>query len=115
MPDDFQKNLKKARILREWSQSDLAKQIGIPPSSISHFENGTRSPSIKNLIKLADALDTTTDYLLGRSNSPELTHTSPTSKEIEKLNGYHREILKDFIKVLINKENELNQVGNYHA
>ena len=35
-------------------------------SAISHFETGTRKPSFDNLRRLADALDVTTDYLLGR-------------------------------------------------
>lgn len=36
------------------------------PSAVSHFETGTRKPSFDNLLLLANALDVTTDYLLGR-------------------------------------------------
>lgn len=35
-------------------------------AAISHFENGVRAPSLDSLIRLADALDITTDELLGR-------------------------------------------------
>ena len=52
------------------SQGDLAKKSGLQPSAISHFETGSRSPSFDNLKRLADALETTTDYLLGRSLKP---------------------------------------------
>ena len=36
------------------------------PAAISHFETGQRSPSFENLRKLADALNVSVDYLLGR-------------------------------------------------
>jgi len=43
------------------------------PSAISHFETGRRSPSFANLKALSDALKVTTDYLIGRSDSPEVS------------------------------------------
>lgn len=39
---------------------------------ISLFENGRRAPSLRNLVKLADAYGVTTDYLLKRTDDLEL-------------------------------------------
>ena len=44
----------------------------MPASSIAHFETGTRKPSFDSLRRLANALEMTTDYLLGRVDEPDL-------------------------------------------
>ncbi|GIK23627.1 MAG: hypothetical protein BroJett005_30410 [Ignavibacteriota bacterium] len=67
----FPDRLRAARELRKLSQSDLAERAGFQPSAVSHFETGRRSPSFDNLKRLADALDVTTDYLLGRVEEPK--------------------------------------------
>ena len=60
----FKNNLKQKRIHKMLTQTDLARLAGFQPSLISHYENGRRSPGIKNLVKLAEALDCTTDELI---------------------------------------------------
>ncbi len=62
----FPYRLRCAREYRGLTQSELAEHAGLQPSAISHFETGTRKPSFDNLRLLADTLDVTTDYLLGR-------------------------------------------------
>jgi len=40
---------------------------------ISHFETGVRGkPSADNLVKLANALEVSIDYLLGRTEEPDI-------------------------------------------
>jgi len=68
--DIFKERLRAAREMRGLSQADLAAKTGLPPSSIAHFEGGKRKPSFDNLRKLSDALEVTTDYLIGRANDP---------------------------------------------
>ena len=63
------------RILREsrgYSQKGLAKRLGCSPSLISSYETGERSPSLQNLGELADCFGVTADYLLGRTDNPEV-------------------------------------------
>ena len=62
----FGQRLREARRNRGLEQQKLAEMVGLPPSSISHFESGSRKPSFDNLRALAQKLDVTTDYLLGR-------------------------------------------------
>lgn len=47
-----------------FSQTDLAKRAGLKPPAISQYESGSRSPSYEALIKLSNALNVTTDYLI---------------------------------------------------
>ena len=71
--DIFKVRLRKARDLRAWSQGDLGQKAGMPGSSIAHFETGARKPSFDSLRRLANALEVTTDYLLGRVDEPGLS------------------------------------------
>lgn len=48
------------------SQSELAEMAKIPASSVSHYENESREPSMTTLCRVADVLGVTTDSLLGR-------------------------------------------------
>lgn len=67
-PTEFGKRLKQARELRGQTQAQLAERAGLTPVQISHFETGVKpSASAITLVKLADALSVTIDYLLGRT------------------------------------------------
>lgn len=57
------------------SQSKAAKKIGLPTSTIAHYEVGDRSPNIDALQLLADFYGVSIDYLLGREEDykPRLT------------------------------------------
>lgn len=61
--------VKKLRDLRGLSQGDLAQVIGVDVNTIWRWENGRSSPA-RSLQKLAQALDTTTGYLLGETDDP---------------------------------------------
>lgn len=104
----FSARLKASRDLRQWSQAELARAAGLPPSSIAHFEAGSRKPSFDNLRRLANALEVTTDYLLGRVDSPGLAQAGdPLYRDAEKLSGRDRELAKDFIAMLAEKRKRL--------
>ena len=75
MAEIFADRLRAARELRKMSQSELAEKSGLMPSAVSHFETGRRSPSFANLKALSDALNVTTDYLIGRTDEPEVSKT----------------------------------------
>jgi len=46
------------------NQTELAKRAGLQPPAISQYESGARNPSYEALIKLSNALNVTTDYLI---------------------------------------------------
>lgn len=92
----FSDRLKAARALRGWGQAELAEATKLQVSAISHFETGSRSPSFDNLRKLADALQVTTDYLIGRSDSPSLSTevAAKLFRKAEKLTAKDLEFLE---------------------
>lgn len=52
------------------SQRDLAKLMDTDQQTINRYEQG-RKPAPDMLVKLADALDTSTDWLLNRTDYPK--------------------------------------------
>ena len=67
-PSLFGTRLAEVRGIRGLTQQQLADAAGVPAAVISHFETGVRSSaSADNLVKLADALHVSVDYLLGRT------------------------------------------------
>ena len=61
--------LKGLRKERGWTQKELQAMSGVPYTTISRIERGNpRQINTNTLVALADALEVTTDYLLGRSN-----------------------------------------------
>jgi len=50
-------------------QKEIAAILGIDQRVYSNYETGKREIPVHLLIKLADYYNTTTDYILGRTNS----------------------------------------------
>ncbi len=46
-------------------QKELAERAGVTEAAVSHYVKGDRCPRASVLARLADALGTTSDYLLG--------------------------------------------------
>jgi len=60
----FPRNLAIARRERRITQEHLGKLMGTTSMHISHFECGRRAPSLKNMIKISEALKVSIDSLL---------------------------------------------------
>lgn len=54
------------------TQSELSSLMGVSPQAVSKWESGNSYPDISVLVMLAKELETTTDYLLGKEDSPEI-------------------------------------------
>ncbi|MCW8916514.1 MAG: helix-turn-helix domain-containing protein [Magnetovibrio sp.] len=103
----FAQRLKEARELRGLSQTELAKRSNLQPSAISHFETKTRRPSFENLRKLADALDVTTDYLLGRVDDAQaLGAADKLHRHINELSIEDRSHAEDMLELLAKRARE---------
>ena len=59
------KRIKELRIGKSMSQPQLAQAVGVSNGIISIWENNINEPKASYVKKLAIALDTTADYLLG--------------------------------------------------
>lgn len=49
--------IRRQRELRNWTQSELARRLGRTQTSLSYWESGKRTPSLDDLIELADVLE----------------------------------------------------------
>lgn len=73
----FSKEIFSARLFalrnsQNLTQSALANILGISQFAISKIENGQRAVSIEILYKLGDYFQVSVDYLLGRTDKPEI-------------------------------------------
>lgn len=63
--------IKQLRDARNWTQDDLAERAGVHKNTIQRYENATiKNPDLDLLIRIAEVLDTTLDYLAGIANDP---------------------------------------------
>ena len=58
--------LKSKRLSRKMTQEELSKLLNINRVTYQGYETDKHKPDIDTLAKLADILETSTDYLLGR-------------------------------------------------
>lgn len=63
------------RISKGWSQAELAQRIGVSASTVGMYEQGRREPSLGLLVRLAQELGASTDYLL----TGETPHSEPST------------------------------------
>ena len=70
--DEMKNNLRKLRKERGLTQIALQMQTGIEQALLSKFETGERIPPTESLLVLADFYDVSSDYLLCRTERPEI-------------------------------------------
>lgn len=58
---------------RGLSQSSLARDLNISQASLAMYETNKRKPNVEMLDSIANYFGVTTDYLLGRTPTPEFT------------------------------------------
>ena len=64
--DYLSRNMFNLRQARNMSQGELSSLSGLPRSTVTHIESGSGNPSLRNLIKLANALKVSIEELLAR-------------------------------------------------
>lgn len=55
----------------EWSQEELAEQLGISRQSVSKWESGASIPDLDKIVRMSKLFDVSTDYLLKDSLEEE--------------------------------------------
>ena len=64
----FQQRLKQERKTLGLTQRDFAEKLGITQPSYIRYENGSSQPTLETLVRIAEILDVSVDYLLGRKD-----------------------------------------------
>ena len=102
--ESFPSRLRSIRERRALNQAELATRAGLQATAVSHFETGTRKPSFDNLRRLADALNVTIDYLIGRVGDNQIKEGhDQLYRNIGNLTAEDREFAESFIELLADK------------
>lgn len=64
--------MKEIRKARGISQLRMAMDLNMAQNTISRYETGEREPGITELVKIADYFRVSVDYLLGRTDNPNM-------------------------------------------
>lgn len=84
----FSERLKACRIRKKettsiWTQSYTANQVGVARTTYTAYENGTKTPPLETVNIIADLFQVSTDYLLGRTDTPDPTPKYKCNTEIQ--------------------------------
>lgn len=110
--ESFKTRMRSIRVLRALSQAELAKRAELQPSAVSHFETGTRKPSFENLERLADALNVTIDYLMGRTGENHVGEGhDQLYRNICNLTADDRELAERVIELLVARSQNATNPG----
>jgi transcriptional regulator with XRE-family HTH domain len=60
--------IKELRLEKSLSQKQLALKVGCSTSMVCRWETADCEPTATAILKLSEALDCTTDYLLGKTD-----------------------------------------------
>jgi transcriptional regulator with XRE-family HTH domain len=101
--------IKELRTKLGLTQSDLAKKVGLTYTQIGRYETKKAQPSSDVLQKIAQALNTTNDFLMNGATH-EMASSQLTDKEllnqfkaVEQLSPEDKNIIKIFIDAFLTK------------
>ena len=96
--------LRKLRENKELKQIEAAAALGISSVNLNRYETGKHSPDLETLTKLALFYGVTTDYLLGRVDSPTDSlvpvTTEPFDPTIERANNPAMDEILDNLQLM---------------
>ncbi len=98
--------IKNKRANLKITQRGLAEKVGISASAINKFEKGEKKPSTTVLLKIAEVLDTTTDYMLLGTKEDEV---SVAFRGFSKLSDKDKDIVRNLLGSLQEKNKEENK------
>lgn len=77
----FIERLKQLREAKNLTQLRLAMGLNVSQETVSGYEIGKAVPPAEMLVKLADTLDTSVDYILGRTDIKSTLRASELSEQ----------------------------------
>lgn len=84
MQNNFASNLKFLRLQRNITQEELGKRLGKDYSTIGKWENGTRSPIMEDVIKVAEYFNVSLTDLISNNYTTGTSYT-PTEEDLKKV------------------------------
>lgn len=86
---------------KELSQAELGKKIGTSGDIIGRYERDIMSPSIEVIIKIADMLEVSIDYLVGSTSLKLDKATQKRLEDIAKLPEEARSYIFEHLDIMI--------------
>jgi len=68
----FPERLKELRLTNDARQKEISEAVGITLRAFQYYEKGTKEPTMSKLSALADYFNVSIDYLVGRTDNPEI-------------------------------------------
>lgn len=96
---DFSERLKNLRKQANFTQVEVAEKLGISQPAYASWERGAKKPTQENLVKIAQVLNVSVDYLVGN-----LEEKSDELDNIELLFRMNSKGLTDDEKKVFKKE-----------
>jgi len=109
MSSNVGERIKSLRSQAGLTQSDLAAKVGLSYVQIGRYEKRGAVPSSDVLAKLAEALNTTTDFLMHGSAQDKATSQINDNellslfRSVEKMNNEDKTVIKTVIDALVTK------------
>lgn len=86
------------------SRKEIAEQLNISYSAVSKYITNQRTPDATTLKEIADFLNVSTDYLLGRNLDGQMTDPACIFDQAEKLDENDYDIIQSLIDRLVDDE-----------
>ena len=88
----FRARLTMLRKERHLTQVQMAEKLGVSRPSYTCYEIGNAFPPIATLCKLADMFNVSLDYLVGRTDNPDIDAADPdnAAREVALLEKYRK-------------------------
>lgn len=109
----FGRRLKECRKNKGKNQEQVAEQIGISRARYSHYENNHVEPDLDLIRKMADYFNVSSDYLLGRTDVPDVEETDRRKIIINKIATEFRDSDLMFNDLSSLTADDLEEVYNY--
>jgi repressor LexA len=69
-PTFMENRFRELRKIKKFTQNEIARRLDVSQSQVSKYENGDDEPSYETVQELAEILNTSIDYLYGKTDSP---------------------------------------------
>lgn len=103
----FAKRIKDLRKRKSWPQKELANRIGSSYQQLNKYECGLHTPPLDKLLLLAEALETTVDYLITGNPAENMplhnTRLLQRFQELEAFDSNDQETVINVIDAIIAK------------
>lgn len=69
---------------KKWTQKYVADKVNVARVTYTAYENGTKSPPLETVNKIAELFGVSTDYLMGRTDNPTSIGRNKDDDEVRK-------------------------------